>query len=77
MRSIRLWMTTCLLVLALLLAGCGGGDDGDGSDEPAEPLAAETTQTSTTTSTTMPIPKTLWPSVNCRSLGSSSEMAVS
>ena len=57
MRSIRLRMTTCLLVLALLLAGCGGGDDGDGSDEPAEPPTTETTPTSSTTSTTVPIPE--------------------
>ena len=56
MRSIRLGMTTCLLVLALLFAGCGG-DDSDESGEPAEPQATETTPTSSTTSTTVPIPQ--------------------
>ena len=56
MRSIRLGMTTWLLVLALLFAGCGG-DDSDESGEPAESQATETTPTSSTTSTTVPIPQ--------------------
>ena len=53
MRSVRLGMTTCLVVLALLLAGCGGDD----SSEPAEPQATEAPATSSTTSTTVPIPQ--------------------
>lgn len=53
MRSIRLGMTTCLLTLALLLAGCGGDD----SDDTAEPQPTEPAPTASTTSTTVPNPQ--------------------
>ncbi len=53
MRSIRLGMTTCLVTLALLSAGCGGDD----SDETAEPQPTDPTPTTSTTSTTVPIPQ--------------------
>jgi len=53
MRSIRLGMTTCLVTLALLLAGCGGDD----SDESVESQPTETAPTTSTTSTTVPIPQ--------------------
>ena len=57
MRFVRLQVTTPVLVLALLVAGCGGGDDADETVDPVEPQATEVPLTSSTTSTTEPVPQ--------------------
>lgn len=56
MRFIRHRSTTCVLVLALLLAGCGG-DDADETGEPEESQTTQAPETSSTTSTTLAIPQ--------------------